>query len=137
MASTLQGRTALVTGGSRGIGRAIVQRLAADGAAVASNYAREKRHAQEKERLSTSPVFVARARSAQCHGKHPLTGIYRHRHAAWGIPRLRREPVGFQSRRRAARRRGSVRLSRPWRFTMGNRAEFTGRRRHRVGAVLN
>jgi 3-oxoacyl-[acyl-carrier protein] reductase len=36
--STLQGKVALVTGGARGIGRAIVARLAADGATVAFTY---------------------------------------------------------------------------------------------------
>jgi 3-oxoacyl-[acyl-carrier protein] reductase len=38
MEKVLQGKTALVTGGSRGIGRATAQRLAASGALVAINY---------------------------------------------------------------------------------------------------
>jgi 3-oxoacyl-[acyl-carrier protein] reductase len=47
MLTALKGKTALVTGGARSIGRAIVERLAANGAAVVVNYARNGRRAQE------------------------------------------------------------------------------------------
>jgi 3-oxoacyl-[acyl-carrier protein] reductase len=47
MSFSLEGKTALVTGGSRGIGRSIGERLAADGAIVVINYARNEQSAHE------------------------------------------------------------------------------------------
>ena len=55
MATNFQGKVAFVTGGSRGIGAAIVQRLAHGGAAVAFTYKGSKAAAQDLvERIQAS-----------------------------------------------------------------------------------
>jgi 3-oxoacyl-[acyl-carrier protein] reductase len=58
-AGELAGRTALVTGGSRGIGRAVCVRLAREGARIALNYASNEDAAREAGRL-------VRAAGAEC-----------------------------------------------------------------------
>src|SRR5688572_12910110 len=50
----MKGKAALVTGGSRGIGRAIAERLAAEGVAVAINYTRNEQLAYEVVKEITS-----------------------------------------------------------------------------------
>ena len=54
----LTGKTALVTGGSRGIGRAIVQRLARDGARVVFTYLQNQAAAEELAAGLTGAVAV-------------------------------------------------------------------------------
>ena len=64
MTTPLQGRSALVTGGSRGIGAAIATRLAADGAAVTLTYGGSRDAANDVVRAIQEAGGTARAIAA-------------------------------------------------------------------------
>lgn len=57
----LEGKTALVTGGSRGVGAGIVARLAADGAQVAFTYANSRTRAEDVAAAAVASGGIAHA----------------------------------------------------------------------------
>jgi NAD(P)-dependent dehydrogenase (short-subunit alcohol dehydrogenase family) len=75
MADRLSGRVALVTGGSRGVGRAIALRLAAEGAAVAVNYRREADAAGEVVARITAAGGTAQAYQASIDDAEAVTAM--------------------------------------------------------------
>ncbi len=110
MAKHLEGQVALVTGGSRGIGAAIVKRLAHDGASVAITFTKGRREAEEV--VCAITANDGRAVAVQADGADvtaaaaPLQlGMSRRVDSAWrfSVRRARAE----------AERRVALRLERP------------------------
>lgn len=72
----LQGKVALVTGGSRGIGKAVALRLAAQGAEVVVNYVRHRSQAEETVAAIAAAGGRCRAIRANLADENSLKGLF-------------------------------------------------------------
>jgi NAD(P)-dependent dehydrogenase (short-subunit alcohol dehydrogenase family) len=72
-------KVAIVTGGSRGIGRAVAKRLAQDGFAVVVNYLSTQRKLRKSWRNLSGTYFAAKA------GMGALAVVYSRELTRWGI----------------------------------------------------
>lgn len=77
MLDRLTGKVAVVTGASRGIGRAIALRLAQEGAAVVINYNGSKERAQEVKKEIESAGGTARSCSVMWQMQHLVMRCFR------------------------------------------------------------
>ncbi|MHC3470917.1 SDR family oxidoreductase [Streptomyces sp. 7R007] len=77
-------RVALVTGGSRGIGRAVAERLAREGLSVAVNYASDSASAQETVKAITAAGGQAIALQADVADEHAVASVFDQVEAEFG-----------------------------------------------------
>ncbi len=97
-AAPLAGRTALVTGGSRGIGRAISVALARDGAAVAVNYRRDAAAAGQLAAELAAAARPARAFRASLESNEQIERLVAAVAAEFGPPDIVVNCAGLASR---------------------------------------
>jgi 3-oxoacyl-[acyl-carrier protein] reductase len=84
MSGSLERRRALVTGASRGIGRAIAETLAADGARVAINYARSDAEAAATAQAIVAQGGLAEIVKADVTDAQAIAAMFEHFKQRWG-----------------------------------------------------
>ena len=101
MTKPLHGRVALVTGGSRGIGRAIAMALAEDGADVAIGYRRDEDSAKESVKLLEGLGVRAKAYSASMENHEQVVAMADRAIADFGFVDILVNNAGIASRGRS------------------------------------